>query len=103
MVSREFVHLPQLCATRLPKTHANKEFQVGSKRILYRREILLWNCTIGQIKVQWKHLSPKESTWELESVMLEEYQVIFQDEEMEELKRKLVTPRMMLSSMGGCM
>ena len=37
--------------------------------ILERREITLGNCTIGQVKVQWKHLSPEEATRELESKM----------------------------------
>ena len=45
------------------------ELQVEPECILDRREILLRNCTIGQVKVQWKHLSPEESTWELESNM----------------------------------
>ena len=55
------------------------EFQVGPEHILDRRELLLWNRTIGQVKVEWKHLSPKESTWELESVIEEAYLVLFQD------------------------
>ena len=45
------------------------EFQVGPERILNRRELLLHNYTIGQVKVQWKHLSPEEFTWELECDM----------------------------------
>ena len=47
--------------------------------ILERREITLWNRTIGQLKVQWKHLSPKEATWELESKMRESYPNLFQE------------------------
>ena len=38
------------------------EFLVEPDYILRRREIALWNCTIRQVKVQWKHLSPKEAT-----------------------------------------
>ena len=57
---------------------------MGLERILDRREILLQNRTIGQVKVQWKHLSPEESTWELEIYMHEAYPILFQDEEMEE-------------------
>ena len=41
--------------------------------ILGRREITLRNRTIGQLKVQWKHLSSEEATWELESKMREAY------------------------------
>ena len=47
--------------------------------ILGRREITLRNRTIGQLKVQWKHLSPEEATWELESKMQEAYSNLFQE------------------------
>ena len=33
------------------------EFQVGLERSINRRELLLRNRTIGQVKLQWKHLS----------------------------------------------
>ena len=46
--------------------------------IVERREISLHNCTIGQVKVQWKHLSIEESTWELESHMQDAYPILFQ-------------------------
>ena len=42
------------------------DVQVEPYCILGRREITL---RIGQVKVQWKHLSPEEATWELESKM----------------------------------
>ena len=42
------------------------EFQVGPEHILERREHLLRNHTIGQVKVQWKHLSLEKPTWEME-------------------------------------
>ena len=29
-------------------------------------------------QVQWKHLSPKEATWELEGHMRDEYPILFQ-------------------------
>ena len=38
------------------------DFLVEPDCILERREILLQNRTIGQVKVQWKHLSLEEST-----------------------------------------
>ena len=41
--------------------------------ILGRREITLRNRTIGQLKVQWKHLSPEEATRALERKMREAY------------------------------
>ena len=46
--------------------------------ILGKREITLRNCTIGQVKVQWKHLSIEQATWELESKMQEAYPNLFQ-------------------------
>ena len=60
------------------------EFLVESDCILGRREITLRNCTIGQVKVQWKHLSPEETTWELESNMREAYPNLFQEVPEEE-------------------
>ena len=53
-------------------------FMVEPDCILERREISLRNRTIGQVKVQWKHLSPKEATWELESHMQDAYPILFQ-------------------------
>ena len=47
--------------------------------ILERREITLRNHAIVQVKVQWKHLSPEEATWELESKMREAYLNLFQE------------------------
>ena len=54
------------------------EFLVEPDCILRRREITLQNRTIGQVKVQWKHLSPEEATWELESKMRHAYPIFFQ-------------------------
>ena len=45
------------------------DFLVEPDCILGQREITLQNHTIGQVKVQWKHLSPEEATWEFESNM----------------------------------
>ena len=45
--------------------------------ILERRETSLRNRTIGQVKVQRKHLSPEESTWELEIHMQDAYPILF--------------------------
>ena len=55
------------------------EILVEPDCILGRKEITLWNHTIGQVKVQWKHLSPEEDTWELESKMREAYPNLFQE------------------------
>ena len=45
-----------------------------------KREIFLQNRTIGHVKVQWKHLSPDEATWELESHMRVAYPSLFQED-----------------------
>ena len=54
------------------------DFLVEPDCILGQREITLRNCTIGQVKVQWNHLSPEEATWELESNMRDAYPILFQ-------------------------
>ena len=54
------------------------DFLVEPDCILKRREITLQNRTIGQVKVQWKHLSPEETTWEFESNMQDAYPILFQ-------------------------
>ena len=54
-------------------------FQEKLDCILDKREIFLQNHTIGQVKVQWKHLSPDEATWELESHMREAYPILFKE------------------------
>ena len=56
------------------------DFSVELDNILNRREIFLWNSTIGQVKVQCKHLSPHEVTWELESDMRVSYPALFQED-----------------------
>ena len=55
-----------------------EDFLVEPDCILERRDISLRNRTIGQVKVQWKHLSLEEATWELESHMRDAYPILFQ-------------------------
>ena len=52
------------------------DFLVELDCILEMGEILLRNRTIGQVKVQWQHLSPEEATWELESHMRDAYPIL---------------------------
>ena len=47
--------------------------------ILYKREVHLRKQTIVQLKVQWKHFGPNESTWENEATMKEAYPALFHD------------------------
>ena len=53
------------------------DFLVEPDCIHDRREIFLQNHTIGQVKLQWKHLSPDEVTWELESNIHVAYPALF--------------------------
>ena len=55
-------------------------FSVELDCILNKREIFLLNHTIGQVKVQRKHLSPNEATEELESDMRVVYPALFQED-----------------------
>jgi hypothetical protein len=57
-----------------------QEFPVEPERILDRRDLILWNCTIEQVKVKWMHLSPEEATWELESHMRDAYLILFRED-----------------------
>jgi len=52
-------------------------FLVEPDYILERREKNLRNRSIGQVKVQWKHLGPKEATWEMEDNMRKAYPELF--------------------------
>ena len=45
------------------------EFQIEPLRILDRKVTMLQNRAIGQVKVQWGHYGPEETTWELEDAM----------------------------------
>ena len=54
------------------------DFLVEPDCILERREFSLRDRTIGQVKVQWKHLSLEEATSELESHMQDAYPILFQ-------------------------
>ena len=60
------------------QVEAEGDFLVEIDCILERREITLQNRTIFQVKVQWKHLSLEEATWELESNMRDAYLILFQ-------------------------
>ena len=57
------------------------EFQIEPFRILDRKERMLQNRAIVQIKVQWKHFSHEEATWEMEDKMREAYPSIFQNDQ----------------------
>eukprot|EP00253_Pinus_taeda_P035049 PITA_35049 len=49
------------------------EIMVEQLNILDRREVLLWKQAITQVKVQWQHFGPDETTWEDEEFMKQAY------------------------------
>ncbi len=53
------------------------EFQPEPQCKIYRKDILLWNRAIVQVKVQWKHFGAGEATWELEDAMRKAYPFLF--------------------------
>ena len=53
------------------------EFLPKPQFILDRKETPLWNRTIAQVKVQWKHFGPDEATWEMEDAMRQAYPILF--------------------------
>ena len=53
------------------------EFQVETAHILDKKETVLQNLVIARVKVQWKHFSPEEATWELEEEMRIKYPSLF--------------------------
>jgi hypothetical protein len=55
------------------------EFQEAPLSILDRKETILRNRAISQVKVQWKDFSPEEATWELEQDMWKYYLIMFQE------------------------
>ena len=50
---------------------------VEPQRILDHREIMLQRQVIPQVKVQWKHFSPEETTWEDENSARDTYPEMF--------------------------
>ena len=55
------------------------EFQVEPLRILDGREITLRNRVVAQVKVQWKHFSLEEATWELEGDLQKSHPSLYQE------------------------
>ena len=55
------------------------EFAHKPTHILDKREVQLWERTIVQLKVQWKHFEVDEATWENEATMRKAYPALFYD------------------------
>jgi hypothetical protein len=77
---KKYVHDPtHMIDWNLVQVEPKGEFQVEPLQILDPREIALRNRVITQVKVQWKHLSPKEATWELEGDLQKYHPIMFQE------------------------
>ena len=53
------------------------EFLPEPLQILEWEEIELRNRTVARVKVQWKHFTVEEATWEREAEMMEKYPFFF--------------------------
>ena len=54
------------------------EFLPEPLQILEREEIELRKQTVARVKVQWKHFTFEEATWESEADMMERYPFLFE-------------------------
>ena len=54
------------------------EFLLEPLQILEWEEIELRNRTVARVKVQWKHFTIEEATWEREAEMMERYPFLFE-------------------------
>ena len=67
---KKYVHDPKhVLNLDMIQVEPKGEFQTKPLWILYRKVTVLWNWSIGHVKVQWKEYGPKESTWEMEDSM----------------------------------
>jgi hypothetical protein len=55
------------------------DFRVQPVCILDQKVKMLWNHTVGLVKVQWTCYGPEDATWEHEDVMQAEYLHLFED------------------------
>jgi hypothetical protein len=78
---KKYIHDPtHIVDWNMIQVEPEGEFPVELDHILDRRELTLWNRAIRQVKVQWRHLSPKEATWEMEDHMRKAYPFLFQND-----------------------
>ena len=57
------------------------EFQIKPIHIVDKKVTMLWNQSIGKVKVQWEHYGLEEATWELEDAMRLEHPFLFNSAE----------------------
>ena len=75
---KKYVHDPNhLVDWRMIQVEPEGGFQVQPVGILDKKVKMLRNRAIGQVKVQWRHFSPEDATWELEDEMRKAYPHVF--------------------------
>ena len=77
---KKYIHDPaHMIDWNLVQLEPEGDFQVEPLRILDQREITLRNRVVTQVKVQWKHFSPQEATWELDGDLRKSQPTLFQE------------------------
>jgi hypothetical protein len=77
---KKYIHDPtHMIDWNLVQVEPEGEFQVEPLHILDWREITLRNKALAQVKVQWKHFSPEEATWEFEGDLRKSHPILFQE------------------------
>jgi hypothetical protein len=77
---KKYIHDPtHMIDWNLVQVEPEDEFQVEPLWVLDRREITLRNRVVAQVKVQWKHFSPEEATWELEGYLRKYIPIMFRE------------------------
>jgi hypothetical protein len=77
---KKYIHDPtHMIDWNLVQVELEGKFQVEPLCILSQREVTLQNRAIAQVKVQWKHFSPEEATWELEGDLQKSHPILFQE------------------------
>jgi hypothetical protein len=77
---KKYIHDPtHMIDWNLVQVEPEDEFQVEPLCVLDRREITLRNRAVAQVKVQWKHFSPEEATWELEGYLRKYHPIMFRE------------------------
>jgi hypothetical protein len=75
---KNYIHDPtHMIDWNLVQAEPEGDFQVELLRILDRRKITLRNKVVAQVKVQWKHFSREEATWELEGYSQKSHPIMF--------------------------
>jgi hypothetical protein len=76
----KYIHDPtHMIDWNLVQVEPEGEFQVERLHILDQREVVLRNRVDAKVKVQWKHFSCEEATFELEGDLHKSHPMLFQE------------------------